>query len=716
MLAVLPLEGSDSVQSSQSRELLQEALAQWRGITVVDHYQVADAYRRRGGIRTTDDAAFIATSLGAGRYVRGRVSRTSNSFRAAVSLYDARSPRVLQQAAEDVPNDLAGARLAYTRLANSLLLRGASADSIHEHSSESHVLPAVQAFAQSQRALDEWNLAGADSALEAAITYDPDYARASLWLAQVRAWRGLNSTQWGSVAERAVTIPAGLSERELALAQALVALSQAHFQGACDIYDRLRRRNDRDFAAWFGLGQCRSMDRIVVPDSASPSRWSYRSNYKLALEAYTKAFDILPSVHRGYERGAFERLRTLLLLTSRSARTGYSISDSAMFYARPAWLHDGLALVPYPWQQVFSGDPRAIPPGIEAAVRHQRNEFRRIAAGWSAAFPGSADAKYAVALSLELLGDRGSIDTIRVARHLTADASKRLRFATTEAMLLLKFSSPDRLEDLRSARALADSLLRTSANLSGSDRNVLGPVAALAGRCEESDRAARAAVPVAAPFRFPPSLWADAQALVATTALGCRASAGLSLRALAATITREYGQEGPQATHRVDEMLLSRPALLAETPDSLILARLATVGGSGRVEAALALARHDRATARARLDTIVARWQPALGATTPDILFPEARLWASLGDTAMATRRLDLTLTNASAYDPEDFTEPANVAAFIRAMALRADLAAAQRDSAGARRWAEAVAILWAKADTDLQPLVRRMIRYAGMQ
>jgi hypothetical protein len=196
-------------------------------------------------------------------------------------------------------------------------------------------------------------------------------------------------------------------------------------------------------------------------------------------------------------------------------------------------------------------------------------------------------------------------------------------------------------------------------------------------------------------------------------ALGCRAESALSeLRALAVAITREYGRGDAQVMRRVDEMLLSRPVLLAEAPDSAILARLAASSGTGRLEAAAAaLARHDKATARVRLSVLGS--QPSIGPQTPDVLLPEVRLWLGLADTAVATERLDLSLTNVRDYDPEDFAEQANVAAFIRAMALRADLAAAAGDSVRARRWATAVATLWSNADPDLQPLLKRMSRYA---
>ena len=47
--------------------------------------------------------------------------------------------------------------------------------------------------------------------------------------------------------------------------------------------------------------------------------------------------------------------------------------------------------------------------------------------------------------------------------------------------------------------------------------------------------------------------------------------------------------------------------------------------------------------------------------------------------------------------------------ALVRGLALRAELAAATGDAAGARRWARPVAILWANADPPLRATAQRM-------
>ncbi|HJU64198.1 MAG TPA: serine/threonine-protein kinase, partial [Gemmatimonadaceae bacterium] len=347
-LVVLPLEvEGESGARTLDDDLLHEALSRWRGIALIDPFQVADVTRRHGPIRSSEDGASVAASLGAGRFIRGRISRRGASSVAYAALYDVVGTRQLHQVTEHVPADLGGASAAYARLVDVLLLRGARTDTVPSTSAGGHSLPAVQALTRAQLALDEWDLGTADSSFQAAVRFDPSYARANLWLAQVRAWRGLPITSWSAMADRAVAASTELSDRDRELANALALLAGRRFQEACRLYDGLRQRNDRDFAAWFGLGQCRTMDKVVVPDRSSPSGWRFRSSYHQAIAAYTKAFEILPSVHRGYERAAFERLRVLLLVST-SLVTGYGSVDSARFHARPALLGDTLALVPYP--------------------------------------------------------------------------------------------------------------------------------------------------------------------------------------------------------------------------------------------------------------------------------------------------------------------------------------------------------------------------------
>jgi hypothetical protein len=84
-----------------------------------------------------------------------------------------------------------------------------------------------------------------------------------------------------------------------------------------------------------------------------------------------------------------------------------------------------------------------------------------------------------------------------------------------------------------------------------------------------------------------------------------------------------------------------------------------------------------------------------------------------MGDTAAAIRQLDLVLDALPTLGTLAIREEPQAAAVPRAMALRAELASARRDSATARRWAGSALALWANADAPLKPTVDRLRTFA---
>jgi len=332
----------------------------------------------------------------------------------------------LEIASLHLPGEGLNAVASYREAADSLLLRGSSVALVLSDSRR-HSLAAMRAFARGQHALDEFDLPRAETELAAASSADPEYSRAYLWLAQVRAWQRLSASSWRDVAARALVDSAGLSPRDQQLAQALVLLGDGEYARACRVYDALSRHNDQDFAAEYGLGQCRTLDKVVVPDDGSPTGWRFRSSYRAGLAAYERALSLLPTAHQGFRGDAFESLRELLLTSRDQLSYGYSIGpDSGRFLARLAWMHDTLALVPYPWAQI-TGGAAVYPPGFERALNNQRAMFRRLAGIWSSALPQAAAAKEALAISLELLGDPAAADTLQVARRLAAERARRIQ-------------------------------------------------------------------------------------------------------------------------------------------------------------------------------------------------------------------------------------------------------------------------------------------------
>jgi hypothetical protein len=92
-----------------------------------------------------------------------------------------------------------------------------------------------------------------------------------------------------------------------------------------------------------------------------------------------------------------------------------------------------------------------------------------------------------------------------------------------------------------------------------------------------------------------------------------------------------------------------------------------------------------------------------------DYTVQEAWLLLAMRDTAAAIRYLDLPLTSLSTLTTHLLEDVPVAAALGRALALRADLAAARGDAPTARRFAQQVITLWGDAPAPLDAIVRRM-------
>ena len=100
---------------------------------------------------------------------------------------------------------------------------------------------------------------------------------------------------------------------------------------------------------------------------------------------------------------------------------------------------------------------------------------------------------------------------------------------------------------------------------------------------------------------------------------------------------------------------------------------------------------------------------PASEDSPPDGVYTDAVLYLAAGDTALAMQTLDLPLNNLLGIHDALLDYVPLVGAFVRMMALRADLAAARGEQEVARRWAKGVVALWSGAEPALAPTVARM-------
>jgi len=705
-VVVLPFDEPANAEPAGA-DLLVEGLRRYRGLSVVEAFATADAVRQRGSVRSLDDAFAVARGLGAGRVVRGRLMRAGNEDAAYAALYDVSSRAELYNARVTVPSAPSAALQAYVSLADSLILRGAEDPAPGVGALGSINLPAVQAMIRARSALAEWDLPAAESLYLKAVEIEPGLSRGHLWLSQVRSWMGQGRSRWETSARLAAADSTRLVFAEREQAAGLLALAVQDYPAACAVYARMTAARPNDFLAWYGLGECQKWDRIVVPDSRSPTNWSFRSSYYRAMLAYKRAFEVLPTSYRQFQRSAYEPLQLLLYTTGTALRQGHTADSSRFFLSRPTGVGDTIAFIPYPREATLSGE---LPGNLERARVLTRRMFRDVALRWAAALPGSAGTKEAVAVSLEMLGDMAAArDSFRVARRLARDPSQRLRLAIAEVLTDIKAAVRAPGRDLSQSLALADSLLRSVTPGDAVEAEGLARLAVLAGRCGTTASLMRRAVqPFGTPVPVPPTLTADLHAILPRVVLGC--DEPVAIPRVAETLREVGGGEPDRLMSEYQTIGLVIAMFPGEHSERV--RQLAVATGDYVLAAEDSLIQGDTAAVR-RVLTRQNDRRASAGATAlpPDAGFTEARVWLSIGDTVMAITQLERTLDAFGTDQPLFARSPVQnairLAAFTRALAMRAELAAS-RDGSGAR-WAGFLVSLWNKADPELHPVRSRM-------
>jgi serine/threonine protein kinase len=706
--ALLPIEGDSSAVVSEVYDRLHQSLAQWSGIELLSRFDVREAIGSESPVTTDDAATEVAKRLRAGRYVRARLARAGSGFSLTAVLTDAVGRRQLIEVTSSLAGLPAENAAAFDRVAATLLLQ--TSDSA---SHLSRTLPAAQLFLQGMAAQRAFQLERADSLLGEAVERDRSFASAALWLAQVRAWRleAAGVDNWLPWAERAMASSA-LAPRQRQLAHALVALGRRRYDEACGVYRAIIAESSRSFEGWYGLGQCLDWDRAVIPDSRSPSGWRFRSSYHRAIQAYVRAFELAPLMHRNFEPHAFSRLRRMLYAGRALGRSGLALppDTTAHFVGYPEWRGDSLVFHPYPVAVVRGGGVRPDRQARARATEHQQLLFGRIARTWSAAFPRNASAKEAVALALEMAGDASALDTMRLARQLTDDHTQRMRLATEEVLLRVSLSrrNPAVLAD---AATLADSLLAGTNTTSLEQAQLLGPLAVLRGRCALSAQlAARTASRQFPDFpNIPRSSIAAADSLGILLAMGCEPLRNRSIDDIVRTAAASGRVDGASIP-QLEYWLFARAYLFAPPRDSAWLRRLASSGGA-LLKAMYDMARTDTAAVSAMLTGRLRQRGPSGSAdVTPDAVYPEVVLWLSLGDSAVARTWADPMLERASWLElllDDSFA----AAAIMRIAVLRFQLAHAAADRDAEDQWRAFVQQLWGNTDPELKLMVQQMGR-----
>ncbi|HEX7024496.1 MAG TPA: hypothetical protein VF187_06735, partial [Gemmatimonadales bacterium] len=701
-IAVLPFDRTPGAPAFPADLAVRTALSRWTGLSVVNGVDVNEALQTRGPAPIDrGTASRVARQLGAGRYVRGQIVPFGDSVQVEAVLDDSRAGTVLVERLARLPLDLAGSESIMGRLVDSLLFRGKIP---LEHSASppgTTSVPAMWRFIEGREAVAAWDLAAADSGFGRALELDPSFARASLWLAMVRSWRGQPDATWRPLAAQAVAGAARLGPRDAALAGVVEAMSLGAFATACPRWLDLTAAWPAEFPVWYGAATCLSRDGSVLRDSRSPTGWRFRSSYHQAQLAWRRAFTLMPSIYRDSRAAGLRGDQWLLWTVPNRARMGSAVPpDTGFFMGPPSWQGDSLAFLPRRAAQFTSGRA-AHAEGTTEAITQQRLAFYELATEWASVEPRNLEAREAVALSLWALGNAAAVDSIRAARAYAYLPRDRVRLGLSEALMRVLLGAPDAAQ-LSMARAIADSVLALEAGGPGIDPWDLATLAALTGRATATARLIRLASPRTA-WRLPPALTGDALALLAFAALGGpadslrvlerRVADGLSIGVNPARLPAERGE------------WLGRP--LAQVALDIPFPSFAQLAGTGDylIDAEAAYARRDTAEAL----RLVRRTAATRSGMQPadrmfEAVLPEARLLAAMGHVTEAIELLDPTLSALRLVSLQFVSDPLGAGLLVRAMAFRAELAGRAGDRAGAAMWRRAVRALWSSADPFLAP------------
>ncbi|HUF68764.1 MAG TPA: serine/threonine-protein kinase [Longimicrobiales bacterium] len=693
---VFPIEGSSAVADRDLASLFRTALRNWRGVEIQDARSVQDELARLGDdLLDLEAARAIALRLGAGRLIMGRVTGSDGEFDLDATVYDATVAPMfdLANARQSLPADPRDWEEPIQLLADSLLFPAIRAiDGPIDHPGTRHA-GALRAYAAGHAALSEWDVEAADSFFTAAVRVDESMGEAHLWLSQVRGWASDDAVN-RLLAGRALDNLDPTDDRHYRLAQALDHLARGgdDFPNACRIYESLIEEDERDFVAWYGLGECLRRDNRIVSDPASPEREAFRASAYRAIQAYEQAFRIRSAMMTMFSADGYDRLRRLLVPSSTLLRQGQS-ADGTTFLAYPAWQGDTLAFHPISPARLASGSRDLVPPTRGLAIERMQRRFADLAELWVEDQPGTAEAHEARAVALEMLGDPDALAEFVRARELAADSIVKSRITAEEIWLRLRLSLPrGQTDQLRLARSMADTLLETTESWTAVARQELASLAALDGRTELMAELMFVDPTHASDRRdWGERIARQSKRLLAHAAIG---SSHDTLQAIEHDLIRLIDVEVPSARRPLAiRALMGQAARLALTrghiampPQLAMEDRLLRIGQL--------LADGDTLAASDSLDIYLGGRAASPAERTIDAIFVEAWLLDRLGQTEGAARWLDDRFETLGTGTPALLGNPVNMASLIRAICLRVDIAARGNEAAVERAWRQTLDIM----------------------
>ena len=709
--AVVPFQYSGARAPGDDQEPVAQglyaAMREWNGLALASDMSVIDAMARSSD-STLNGRMATARRARAGKLVWGRVRVTRDSMLVRASVYDAIGGTLLREVTLAGPRDLPSSQSAALRtLAADLLRLDGTTSLSHAGDVGTRSFVAWRAYQEGQRALTTWRVTAAIDAFERATTADPDYAHAQIWLAQLLLWRAEPAARWGPHVSTALRNRASLDAHANSLVDALQAVQNGQFADACSAYNRMRGLDSLDATAWLGLAHCQGLDRLVVR-SRGNGAWVFRGSTAAAQRAYARALQIAPSSFCAFP---FSTVARLFVVETSSYRGGAN-SDSARFFGLPDLVADTIAHVARPFDELSTASFEVIAPAYDHALQRNRDALLNVLSTLVQRLPDNADAFESLARVLEMRdeitgtpnGGYSALSAVDRAKVLTRDSVQRARLGASDVRLHLK------LGDFGRTAAIGDSILGASPSSTGERALYLAGIAALLGREHAATVFLRASGQTVGLAGAPavPLLEDVSTALFFRAALGACDDSLRTLYKRVDALLESYVNSAQRAEAR--RGLLQRPTQFAVG----CTGAAASLGLEGQLSpvimAVQEYARGHVQRAHAQLDSIQrSRRLIRPGEVSLDHTLTEAWLSASLGDTAAATRQLDLTLTALPTLTSYIIYEPGMAASVGRAMVYRAELAARRGDAGTAALWAGRVLTLWAHSDPSLAPTMARM-------
>jgi tRNA A-37 threonylcarbamoyl transferase component Bud32/tetratricopeptide (TPR) repeat protein len=561
---------------------------------------------------------------------------------------------------------------------------------------------AATAYQRARKHFASGRLDSAELEFERAAVLDPAFALASLWHAQLIQWRAdeRDGGDWSLPARRAMRNRERLMARDALHANALVALAEHRYPDACSEFDRVVEADSKSFVGWLGQGECRRLDRAVVPDARSPSRWRFRAELSDAIDAYTEALTWVP----GEQSAPVLRraLSDVFYTTSGRIRTGRAVlPDSGSFLAYPALAADTISFVPYREAQFTSLDQATAPRSRGDGLQRGRELELGFVRTWVQRMPGNVDALAAYSTSLESTGTLGdenprtpdALAIIRDARRRARDSRTRVVLQAAEVRLLIK------KEQFANAGRLADSALHAEV-IPDRAAGSLAALSALQGRELQGRQHLQAFLSTPQGRRSEYGDGVSAALAARSVPLTVAVETGHCDAAYLDSLEKDFKEfaasaEEPADSGGVSARLLDDIRVRATTctngASALRLQRIQTSQGA----LANAAARKDRQRVLAALSQIDAMREGVNRSSLSwDSLALECWALASIGAVEHAAARLDSSLVGL-AYSSNRLTTSIRLAGgFRRALELRSALAAQLGDSSTSNRWRDAVEAL----------------------